>query len=545
MTGDACPYDAAPWTFEANASEDERAAQASFRESLRASGRVRPGQGGYLSPRAYWLAGAAELGDECLVAAGVRLDGQFVAGRRCSLNLNATVAGRVTLGSDVRVATGAGLWGFDHGHDDPDRPISRQGITSRGITIGDDVWIGANAVVTDGVRIGSHSIVAAGAVVTRDVPEHVIVAGNPARPIRDRRQPRADARTRCRDALLRLSDKARRDLPALLACYRSAARPGHHYSDPRNDASDPLRPDCDAIQIAAMFGAVPEPLDRAGWIRHLAARQDPATGLFPLDPAGAAPDPAETFPGNTHNYDILCVGYALECLGSHLPHRIAWADRVLQDLAPRLDALPWRDRGWHCGGTLDAIGTAAYVNTRHHGGQPGLATLFGELLLRCDPESGMWSPPEGDDHLQPVNGFYRLTRGSFAQFGLPVPHPDRAIDTLLAHSARNGHFTGQSRTACNVLDVVHPLMLCLTATGHRRAEADATILHLAEGIDTAWQDGAGFPFAPGESPGLQGTEMWLSIAALVAMHLGCADDLGFALAGIHRFEPAATVRPGS
>ena len=48
------------------------------------------------------------------------------------------------------------------------------------VTVGDDVWIGANAVVLPGVTIGSHSVVAAGAVVTHDVPEHSLVAGVPA-----------------------------------------------------------------------------------------------------------------------------------------------------------------------------------------------------------------------------------------------------------------------------------------------------------------------------------------------------------------------------
>lgn len=56
-----------------------------------------------------------------------------------------------------------------------------------GITIGDDVWIGAHAVITAGVRTGSHSVLAAGAVVTRDLPEFTTAAGGPAEVIGDRR----------------------------------------------------------------------------------------------------------------------------------------------------------------------------------------------------------------------------------------------------------------------------------------------------------------------------------------------------------------------
>ena len=53
------------------------------------------------------------------------------------------------------------------------------------VVIEDDVWIGAAAMILKGVRIGKHSVVAAGAVVTRDVPASVLVAGNPARLVRE------------------------------------------------------------------------------------------------------------------------------------------------------------------------------------------------------------------------------------------------------------------------------------------------------------------------------------------------------------------------
>jgi carbonic anhydrase/acetyltransferase-like protein (isoleucine patch superfamily) len=60
-----------------------------------------------------------------------------------------------------------------------------EGITAQGITIEDDVWIGSGAIVTDGVTIGKSAVVAAGSVVTRDVPPRTLVAGAPAKPIRE------------------------------------------------------------------------------------------------------------------------------------------------------------------------------------------------------------------------------------------------------------------------------------------------------------------------------------------------------------------------
>ena len=66
--------------------------------------------------------------------------------------------------------------------------IDAQGVNTSEIVIDDDVWIGANAVITAGVHIGRHSVVAAGAVVTKDVPEYSVVGGVPAKVIRTIRQ---------------------------------------------------------------------------------------------------------------------------------------------------------------------------------------------------------------------------------------------------------------------------------------------------------------------------------------------------------------------
>lgn len=74
-----------------------------------------------------------------------------------------------------------------HGFDTLDRPIKQQPGELRTVHIGCDGWIGSHAIIM--ADVGDHCIVAAGSVVTKPVPDYAIVAGNPARPIGDRREP--------------------------------------------------------------------------------------------------------------------------------------------------------------------------------------------------------------------------------------------------------------------------------------------------------------------------------------------------------------------
>ena len=77
-----------------------------------------------------------------------------------------------------------------HGIDRLDVPIRHQEGRLRTVTIGQDCWIGSGAVVL--ADVGDHCVVAAGSVVKAPVDDYLIVAGNPARPIGDRRRPAAD-----------------------------------------------------------------------------------------------------------------------------------------------------------------------------------------------------------------------------------------------------------------------------------------------------------------------------------------------------------------
>lgn len=126
---------------------------------------------------------------------GVRIGrGSFLTSGNGSLILSDSVAvspcvnigadhGRIHIGSKTAIGPGTVIRAANHRFERPDIPIISQGHTEGSVIIEEDVWIGANCVITPDVRIGRGAIVGAGAVVTRNVAPFSIVAGVPAREI--------------------------------------------------------------------------------------------------------------------------------------------------------------------------------------------------------------------------------------------------------------------------------------------------------------------------------------------------------------------------
>ena len=111
--------------------------------------------------------------------------GDVIIGDHTRVGLHNTVIGPVTIGNHVNLAQGITVTALNHNFTDHHLRIDEQGVSTTPVTIGHDIWIGANAVILPGVTIGDHSVVAAGAVVTKDVPPHTLVAGVPAKIIKE------------------------------------------------------------------------------------------------------------------------------------------------------------------------------------------------------------------------------------------------------------------------------------------------------------------------------------------------------------------------
>ena len=491
-----------PWLIKDRNTEEEKKVRKHYEENFSWSF----GHDCYVSPDAAIVDSRISMGDGSFIASGCLIrTAQIEMGSNCSVNPFAYLQGKIRIGNDVRIAPHASIIADNHDHDDIFTPITRQGCSSKGITIGDDVWIGAGSVITDGVKIASHSIIAAGAVVTHDVPAYTIAGGSPAHTIKNR------IRSYFEKPLTSFCSMLASSVENVVSSY--CVDDG--FTDTKKTVS-PHRPWCDAAEILAMFG-----------------KSHP----------GITAEKLQQMQREDIDYEVLCVGYALESLGSHVrkPYRKACGYEG-QSLISFLESRPWKSNPWTAGDQTDALGTAFYHNRKFFGISFDQDTLFSALDSMCDPETGLWG--EGDLHLR-VNGFYRLTRGTYAQFGRPLPYPEKAVDSVLKHSENEDFFAFPHGNACDVLDVIHPLWLCRKQTDHRYEEGLTWALGWIRRITESWTD-RGFRFTlsdESDQPSLMGTEMWLSILYLLCDYAGIADLLCYEMKGVHKTQPLMTEKP--
>lgn len=130
------------------------------------------------------------IGSHCaffddVIVSGV---GEIHIGNRTTIGHNSVLVcrERIEIGDDCMLAAFCYVLDVDHEYENPGKAIPQQGLRIKPVVIGNDVWIGAGAIILRGVTIGDGAVVAANSVVTGDVPAYSIVAGSPAKVIKPR-----------------------------------------------------------------------------------------------------------------------------------------------------------------------------------------------------------------------------------------------------------------------------------------------------------------------------------------------------------------------
>ncbi|MGT2711504.1 acyltransferase [Streptococcus oriscaviae] len=95
-------------------------------------------------------------------------------------------AGGIKIGENVIAGQGVRFHAENHNYSEPDLLIREQGVSHKGIEVGDNCWLGAGAVFLDGAKVGLGCVVAANALVTKEFPDNVIIGGVPAKIIKNR-----------------------------------------------------------------------------------------------------------------------------------------------------------------------------------------------------------------------------------------------------------------------------------------------------------------------------------------------------------------------
>jgi len=278
-------YDYSPWDFWDQADEAAKARQLELQaEAMSLNPEVAIGERCFVSEIAAVQMDRMVLGRSSYIAGHAYVTGTLVTGTNCTINAFTVVRGEVTLGTGVRIGAHTSILAFNHTMEDPDTPVYKQPLSAKGISIGDDVWIGSHVMIVDGITVGDRAMIAAGSIVTKHVPPGAVVAGNPARVRKWRVQPDApqgDLATH----LAAFAEQARAEAPRIL----DRAWDGDRFLD-KPGADPSVRAHCDAVEIAAyLLNDAPPQLSAGEHVARLRSPQDPTTVLVPpLDTDGPA-----------------------------------------------------------------------------------------------------------------------------------------------------------------------------------------------------------------------------------------------------------------
>jgi len=139
--------------------------------------------------RYYLLKNIVEhAGYNVVVETGAIFSPNISIGNNSAIGEYCRIRANVKIGNDVMMSPGVQIITENHNYKNLEVPMRLQGQTKKSVIIGNDVWIGTNAIILPGVTIDDHVIIGAGSVVTKNIPKNAIVGGNPARIIKYRKK---------------------------------------------------------------------------------------------------------------------------------------------------------------------------------------------------------------------------------------------------------------------------------------------------------------------------------------------------------------------
>jgi acetyltransferase-like isoleucine patch superfamily enzyme len=141
--------------------------------------------------RVFFYSRFFSIGEETIILSGfkVRNPEKIKIGKRGYININCFMqgSGGVEIGDDVIIGPNVSFYSENHNFLDKKKLIKDQGFTRKKIIVGNDVWLGANVTILPGISLGDGCVVGAGAIVTKSFPSYSVIAGVPAKKIKERR----------------------------------------------------------------------------------------------------------------------------------------------------------------------------------------------------------------------------------------------------------------------------------------------------------------------------------------------------------------------
>jgi len=134
-------------------------------------------------------AGCVVIGDDVVIKKGAYITsslGKISIGSHCHIGHNVWLGGKgeISIGDNTMISINTVVVSSNHDYSQISLPYHKNREISKPITIGRDVWIGANCTILPGVRIGDGAVVGAGSLINSDVAENALVVGNPQRVVK-------------------------------------------------------------------------------------------------------------------------------------------------------------------------------------------------------------------------------------------------------------------------------------------------------------------------------------------------------------------------